>query len=46
MAVKVKLGGNGAATRARRTAAHPIVRWLAICLLVSVVVGAGIFGYF
>ena len=46
MAVKVKLGGNGAAAKARRAASHPVVRWLVLCVLVCVVICAAVFGYF
>src|SRR6185312_2780115 len=46
MAVKVKLGRNGAATTVRGAAAHPIVRWLGFFVLACVLVGAAVFGYF
>ena len=46
MAVKVKLGGKGAAAKARGALSHPLVRALVLCMLVCVVICGAVFGYF
>ncbi|HEY2739323.1 MAG TPA: transglycosylase domain-containing protein, partial [Thermoanaerobaculia bacterium] len=46
MAIKLKLGKNGAASGARSLFHSRIVRALALCVLVCVAIGAIVFGYY